>query len=177
MTIRSWRCDPFPGSWRTVLLLAMVVAFCPRGVRATLPPGVEGCSYVSGSHADIRQDGSELPYCNDRGGSGCYECCVTERDQSGWRFCTEMSGLPNCSGPQDWFPAWWPDPDNGNPGEPRVSLPPDTTPPQDWTSDDGSGNDLGGGGGDPPPDYLYSAPPAHLAQYAATARPAYNPLH
>lgn len=130
-----------------LILLTLIISsgLGPPAVQANLPPGVDGCNFFTGGQAAERQDGSNLPFCQT-GGSGCYECCVTEQDQSGWLFCTEVSGNVFCSGKQTEFPDWWPDPDPGDHGMPGDQLPPGTEPPADWT-DDGGGGDLGGGGG------------------------------
>jgi hypothetical protein len=131
------------------ILLAVAISggFGTAAAHANLPPGVDGCNYFSGGQAGIRDDGSNLPYCQS-GGNGCYECCVTEQDQSGWLFCTEVGGNVGCSGVTTEFPDWWPDPDPTDHGQPGDNLPSGTEPPADWT-DDGGGGDLGGGlGGD-----------------------------
>lgn len=129
-----------------MLLVAISAGFHPLTARATLPPGTDGCNYIGGGQAGIRQDGSELPYC-ESGGTGCYECCVAEQDQSGWLFCTEVLGNVNCSAKQTEFPDWWPDPDPTDHGQPGDNLPPGTDPPTTWTGDDNGGADPGDGGG------------------------------
>jgi hypothetical protein len=128
------------------ILLAVVICggLGSPAAQANLPPGVDGCSFFTGGQAARRQDGSDMPFCQS-GGNGCYECCVTMQDQSGWKFCVEVAGNVFCSGVETQFPDWWPDPDPGDHGIPGDQLPPGTDPPSGWTDD--PNNDLGGGGG------------------------------
>jgi hypothetical protein len=176
------RLNAQPGSVAlAVLLVATAGGIGPRSAHANLPPGTEGCNYISNTTAGIAQDGSDLPRCVQVG-SGCYECCVTLKDQSGWLFCTEMPGSgfqPNCSLPQNWYPAWWPDPDNGNFG--IGILPPDTTPTDQWTGDDngldlGNGVGWGGGSGGGGHGCLHQCPPAYgPTKYAVLQTPPHPP--
>jgi hypothetical protein len=107
--------------WPILLALVICGGFDPPAAQANLPPGTDGCVFYGSGRAGIKQDGSDLPFC-DSGGTGCYECCVALEDQSGWLFCTEVVGNVNCSGKTTEFPDWWPDPDPTDHGEPGDNL-------------------------------------------------------
>jgi hypothetical protein len=167
-------------AWPVVLLvvIGLGVSSSRAWADGNLPPGVDGCTIVQNADRGISRDGSDLPVCAN-GQRTCYECCVTERDQSGWKFCViipNTDSIPVCSDVRTEFPPWWPDP-NDLAAPPAISWPSDLEPPQSWP-DDGGALDLGdglgwsGGSGGGGHGCLHQCPPAYgPTKYAALMPP------